>query len=932
METKSINVNNTSKDSFLKTQADCSVNQGGYTIYKPINKITWSDDKINLKCGNSFKTKNIKTLRGPSRGYPWNQYLYMYFINGAKAICDNEPLLGMKFSQVKDYQYKDLEKSSYSSTERNVSIQNNNFIDNEWLQNTQKVYSCPNNWFLSKIGGSTRYEGTLVYNNYDWTCGTFYNDYKNSDGAEFQWRYYKEAEDIYIQVLTNAMITTMFNDDSLQDFAGSTIYFDIRYNITKNVVSVMYKIEYDGDDSPYVDGSTYVDGTTYCHIENKSNSIEINFPLTELSIIQIIFTRGDFTIFDDTTSELNKLPLCFSKMTIVQDTNLPKIFKIMYDTSSDSGATCNNEKQYVKKYTEGTPIGSHANCFKLGHTATYFVDKYTGNVIDTNYIVDGDMTLVPHFEANRYNIKFINNNDGLVCSGKTQITASLNEPLSDIPECSGTGMVFTGWFDNDNRKATSDTRVVGDMIFYTNVEYPTFKLIYVTDSDVVCSDCINYKLLKAYEEIGKLPEPYLEGKEFVGWYYDNAFTLPVKETDKIVKDTFIYPYFEKSKIKVFFIIPNGATINPNIKYKEIISGKTINPLPTCTKTGATFKGWYKITETNLGQKCNVLTPFTNETVLTAVFDVNGTNVYKTYQEALNMGDLDTTYTTSSSSSTTGVLTSSSSGVSTGSLTSVNSSSTSTTSSSISSTGVLTSSSTGVLTSSSTGVSNSISSSTNGLTSGSISSTGVLTSSSTGSLTSGSISSSGVNTSSSTNGLTSSSTSSSGVNTSSSTSSSTGSSTSVSTSGLTSGSTIKYCAEDDIWPTTNINKTVEIGCPINYIGKQSRTCDSNGEWKDVNSSGCIMQCPADGDWDATEVNKTAEITSGDCILTRECGSDGKWGDVQTDCGNSKVMPIILLIIGVISILIGFFIKQYIIIGIGIIVAVIGCYLFFASDKE
>ena len=903
METKSINVNNTSKDSFLKTQADCSVNQGGYTIYKPINKITWGDDKINLKCGNSFKTKNIKTLRGPSRGYPWNQYLYMYFINGAKAICDNEPLLGMKFitdsngkysieyicpnddsmkfSQVKDYQYKDLEKSSYSSTERNVSIQNNNFIDNEWLQNTQKVYSCPNNWFLSKIGGSTRYEGTLVYNNYDWTCGTFYNDYKNSDGAEFQWRYYKEAEDIYIQVLTNAMITTMFNDDSLQDFAGSTIYFDIRYNITKNVVSVMYKIEYEGDDSPYVDG------TTYCHIENKSNSIEINFPLTELSIIQIIFTRGDFTIFDDTTAELNKLPLCFSKITIVQDTNLPKIFTIMYDTSSDSGATCNNEKQYVKKYTEGTPIGSHANCFKLGHTATYFVDKSTGNVIDTNYIVDGNMTLVPHFEANRYNIKFINNNDGLVCSGKTQITASLNEPLSDIPECSGTGMFFTGWFDNDNRKATSDTRVVGDMIFYTNVEYPTFKLIYVTDSDVVCSDCINYKLLKAYEEIGKLPEPYLEGKEFVGWYYDNAFTLPVKETDKIVKDTFIYPYFEKSKIKVFFIIPDGATINPNIKYKEIISGKTINPLPTCTKTGATFKGWYKITETNLGQKCNVLTPFTNETVLTAVFDVNGTNVYKTYQEALNMGDLDTTSVSSSTSGLTGVLTSSSS---------------STTSSS---SGVNTSSSTSV--SSSSGVSTGVS-------------TGVSSSSSSSVLT-GVSSSSSSSTSGSTSGLT-------GV----STGGLTGVLTSSSTSGLTSGSTIKYCAEDDIWPTTNSNKTVEIGCPINYIGKQSRTCDSNGEWKDVNSSGCIMQCPADGDWDATEVNKTAEITSGDCILTRECGSDGKWGDVQTDCGNSKVMPIILLIIGVIFILIGFFIKQYIIIGIGIIVAVIGCYLFFASDKE
>ena len=95
----------------------------------------------------------------------------------------------------------------------------------------------------------------------------------------------------------------------------------------------------------------------------------------------------------------------------------------------------------------------------------------------------------------------------------------------------------------------------------------------------------------------------------------------------------------------------------------------------------------------------------------------------------------------------------------------------------------------------------------------------------------------------------------------------------------------------------------------------------------------MQCPANGDWDATEVNKTVEITSGDCILTRECGSDGKWGDVQTDCGNSNiVMPIILLIVGVIIIVIGFFIKQYIIIVIGIIVIILDVIYFFASDKE
>ncbi len=335
---QNIDVNNTSKDSFLKTQVECS-------LHSPINKITWSNNKNIINCSMKypFTEKNIETISGPNKGYPWNEYLHMYFNNGVNADCNNKPLLGMKFitdsngkysieyncsnddttifSQVKDFQYKDLEKSSYSSTENDISIQNNNFIDNDWLRNTQKVYTCPENWFLSKIGGSTRNENSIVYNNYNWTCGTFFNNYKNSDGDEFQWRYYKKDKDIYMQIVIFTKILNYFNDPLLYQYNTTVIDFDITYNITKNVITYIKKRF---NDDTALD---HINALNQFKIENNSNLIELTYDVSKLSFMKIKCIKGDFTIFDNIkdAAELSNLPLCFTKMSIIRDVNLPKI-------------------------------------------------------------------------------------------------------------------------------------------------------------------------------------------------------------------------------------------------------------------------------------------------------------------------------------------------------------------------------------------------------------------------------------------------------------------------------------------------------------------------------------------------------------------------------------------------------------------------------
>ena len=968
MESKSIAVNNTAIDSFLKTQADCSVNQGGYTFYRPINKVTWGNDKINMTCGNSFKTKNISSLRGPSRGYPWNELLHVYFLNGAKAQCENEPILGMKFitdsngkysieyicpnddsmkfSQEKDYQYEDLSPSSYSSTERNVTEQNNNFINQDWLRNAQRIYQCPNNWFLSKIGGSARTESNITKNNYDWTCGTFYNDYKNADGAEFQWRYYKENNDIYIQILTNAKITLLFNDDLLQDFAGTTIFFDIRYNITQNITSVYYKTASDGYESKYVDG------TEECHIVNKGNSIEINYPLTELSIIQITLTKGDFTIFDSGEA-LNKLPLCFSKMTIIQDTNIPKILNIIYDNTNNPGGVCNNEIQYVKKHTEGTPIGEHPKCFKLGHTATHFIDKATGNNIGTDYEPTDNMIIIPTFTPNLYTVKFVNNINGLVCSGNTEVLASLTEVVANVPTCSGPGMVFQGWFDNDNKAGVAE--VDGDVIYYAKVDYPTFKLTFVTENDVICRDCGNYKMYKAYEEIGKLPEPYKEGGTFVGWYYDTEFTSPVKETDKIIKDTFVYPKFDKALINVFYVIPDGATINPNIKFKQVSDGTSLRPLPTCTMSSGTFKGWYRLSESGLGNKWNALTPVTEGIVLTAVFDFNGTTVYKNYSDALMSGDLDPPTPGTQGSGTSGSgSTSGTQGTTPGSTTGIGSGSSSGSGSTPSTQGSTTGSGSGTG-SGSSGSGNTIllycpadgvwprteANKTHTITCGA-GMTGSRQRQCKSNGTWGSVTGSCVadikycstdgvwprteanktHTIACGSGMTGSMQRRCNAN---------GQWESV-TGSCTAD--VKYCEVDGVWPRTTAGSVAHIICENNYSGYRERACGSDGTWGAINSTGCVLQCPADGKFPATNAGTKAEIKSNECTITRECGADGKWGEEKTDCGKSTSINIILIILGALAVLFSLLVLEnnMILTGVGVLMIIAGVLLFFIGDKE
>lgn len=660
----------------LYENASCATAQGGYTYYRPINTINWDTDTITTRCANDAKiqSENTNDILGWKNGWPLNSYLHTFFTNNSTIQCDNgqNPILSLKwttengkftpqyrcpandslrFAQTKEYTYIDPSLSSFNVDE-GADKNNKRFVDQTWLNKNQNVFNCPNNWYLGKMQGAVQGFNKNYHNIYKWTCGTLYNDYTNDDDVVFQWRYFNNNGDLCMRIITNIKIIADSNDQTVHEYIkdnGNYIDFDFVYNITTNTMTITAKTE---------KSDSFVDVTELCYIANSQNTIECNFPLTEISIVQFTFNKGNNDVVDmyETGTTITDLPMYFTSITMLQDTTLPKIYAVTWYTGN-SGGRCNDQISYTKTFVEGDPI-VHPNCAKLGHTATRYTEMNTDNIIATGTPVTKRLYIEPTFEPVQYNITFNNDTSDfeyIACEGTYSTTASLNEVLapSKIPTCDGEGVDFLGWTDADNRKA-GDSTVVGDMIYNPSVNYPNYTLTFNVPTGVSCRECLSARILNRRDSIGVLPVPAKEGNTFKGWFYDTSFTKPVQSTDKLTKSVTIYPKFEITRWSVNIIKPDNATLSPPIDFYELEDGRTISTLPSATLTNHTFQGLFQIYSNDIlaTKKWTKSTPVYDNVVLTAVFkDTNGNSVYKKYSEASDLkGNTSSNNVTSSGAS------------------------------------------------------------------------------------------------------------------------------------------------------------------------------------------------------------------------------------------------------------------------------------------
>ena len=242
----------------------------------------------------------------------------------------------------------------------------------------------------------------------------------------------------------------------------------------------------------------------------------------------------------------------------------------------------------------------------------WYTSAVGGSPVTENDEVTGNQTLYAQWTGQDIIVRF-DGNGGTVTSIYQSKTNTVGDKYSlplDIAAPERYGYTFIGWYTEKEggEKVTSDTIVT---IPYDHTLYAhwssgssTVKSVKVTlnaNGGTLPSGSSSSFTKETGDEYGELPTPVYAGRSFLGWYTDKTDGDRVTRltTVEITSNHTLYARWELNDIAVaydaaggVFASNAGGTITSDGRvYIKHITDK-YGTLPTVTRTGYTFAGWY----------------------------------------------------------------------------------------------------------------------------------------------------------------------------------------------------------------------------------------------------------------------------------------------------------------------------------------------------
>ena len=162
---------------------------------------------------------------------------------------------------------------------------------------------------------------------------------------------------------------------------------------------------------------------------------------------------------------------------------------------------------------------------------------------------------------------------------------------------------FVGWIDSQGNDVDVNN-VMGNKEVYP--KFSETKNKYIVTLDVNGGDALTPNTIEVEygETYGTLPTPTKEGYNFLGWFDTLQGGNKVENTDIVTASHTLYANWEIKKYTVTLDVNGGDTLTPHTI--EVEHNGTYGALPTPTRTGYTFLGWFD-SATN-GNKIESTTP------------------------------------------------------------------------------------------------------------------------------------------------------------------------------------------------------------------------------------------------------------------------------------------------------------------------------------
>ena len=302
-------------------------------------------------------------------------------------------------------------------------------------------------------------------------------------------------------------------------------------------------------------------------------------------------------------------------------------FTVSFDANGGKVSTSS------KKVTCGSAYGDLPVPTKEGSGFNgWFTSKNGGNVVTSSTVVSlsSDQTLYAQWTANAYTVTLDANGGD---SSAESITVKNGSAYGNLPTPTRKGYTFTGWYTakSGGSKITADTvtTITAAQTLYAQWKVNTYTVTLDVDGGNVSPSSITVTYDSTYSN---LPTPTKTGYSFEGWFTEGGTQV---NTSTKVSKTENHTLSAKWKAASYSVTLNSNGGNSSSSSISVSYGSTYGSLPTPTRSGYEFKGWF--TESSGGSQVTAQT-IVNKTAkhtlyarwaakeYTVTFDAKGGNV------------------------------------------------------------------------------------------------------------------------------------------------------------------------------------------------------------------------------------------------------------------------------------------------------------------
>lgn len=247
-----------------------------------------------------------------------------------------------------------------------------------------------------------------------------------------------------------------------------------------------------------------------------------------------------------------------------------------------AGGNCSVKYKALKT---GDRFGVLPAASKTGYTFSgWYTQPAGGTKVTSGTVIKENVTVYAHYSPRTYTLTF-DANGGNCDTASRKIT--YGGRYGTLPAAEKKYCDFYGWYTEPagGTKVDADTLITEDTTVYAR--YSGKKYIVTLDANGGSVSETSFTVSDG-DRYGKLPDPVRDGYKFDGWYTAKNDGEKVSALDKPSDNVTLFAHWTYQKSLVVFDAAGGdGTVS-----REVNNGTKLGTLPTASRKGYTFDGWY----------------------------------------------------------------------------------------------------------------------------------------------------------------------------------------------------------------------------------------------------------------------------------------------------------------------------------------------------